>query len=88
MNESVIERITVILRDQFDAVPPEGGVNADTEFEELGVDSLVLVELSLVLQREFGVPVTEEELVASGTLGGAAALVTGHAAGSAEGPQR
>jgi acyl carrier protein len=79
-NESVIERITTILQDEFDVAPADAGVSANTEFEQLGVDSLVLVELALVLRREFGVLVTDEELVSSRTLGAAADLVTSRVA--------
>lgn len=88
MNQSVIERITTILQNQFDVALPDSDAAADTEFDELGVDSLVLVELALVIQREFGVRVTDEELVSSRTLGGAADIVTHRVIHADQGVQR
>jgi acyl carrier protein len=75
MDQAIIERIGVILREQFAVVPAAGAVSADTEFDKLGVDSLVMVELALILRREYDVTVTEEDLVDSRTLGGAAGIV-------------
>ncbi|MFI9503726.1 acyl carrier protein [Nocardia sp. NPDC052566] len=78
MNEPVIERITTlvsaILKDQLDI--EVSGLSADTAFEELGVDSLVLVEVAVMVREEFGVQVTDEELAAGQTIGGAARIVT------------
>ncbi|MGQ4614394.1 phosphopantetheine-binding protein [Nocardia sp. R7R-8] len=40
-----------------------GGDIATVEFEELGYDSLALIETAARIQREFGVTIPEEELV-------------------------
>ncbi|MEE1784152.1 acyl carrier protein [Streptomyces sp. SP17BM10] len=73
MTESTAARIVAILAENFDTEDRE--LSADTDFESLEFDSLVLVELAVILTREFGVEVTDEELVASTTIEGAAALV-------------
>ncbi|MFJ4105620.1 acyl carrier protein [Amycolatopsis japonica] len=78
MSQHVMDRLVTILTGQLDV--EETQLTADTEFEELGLDSLVLVELSVILQREFGVEVTDEELAAGRTLGSAAAVVGSRAA--------
>jgi acyl carrier protein len=73
MAEHVIERIVTIMVENFDVDP--GDITANTEFETLGLDSLVLVELAVILEREFGVGVTDEELIDGGSFGGVADLV-------------
>lgn len=78
MSQHVMDRLVTILTGQLDV--EETQLTADTEFEELGLDSLVLVELSVILHREFGVEVTDEELAAGRTLGSAAAVVSSRAA--------
>lgn len=51
----------------LELVSERGGVSVDeltreTQLEDLGFDSLVLVELSMKLRREFGVTASEDEL--------------------------
>lgn len=67
------ERITKILLDDF-KVPAEA-LGPDTAFGELGFDSLVIVELSLVLDTEFGVELADGELTDSMTVDDAAELL-------------
>jgi len=78
MSQQVMDRLITILTGQLDV--EDAQLTAETEFEELGLDSLVLVELSVILQREFGVEVTDEELATGRTLGSAAAVVSSRAA--------
>jgi len=52
-------------------------ITADTTFDSLEVDSLVLVELAVILERTYGVRIEDSELAAAGTVGAAAAVVTG-----------
>lgn len=73
MADTVTERIITVMAETLETAP--GKITADTVFEELDFDSLVLVELAVILQREFGVEVTDDELADSGTVGKAAALV-------------
>jgi acyl carrier protein len=54
---------------------PEDGISLDTTREDAGLDSLAVVELALVLRREKGLAVTEEEIEAASTVGDVAALV-------------
>lgn len=50
-------------------------IDVDTTFESLDIDSLVLVELSVVLERRFGVEIPEGELTSDMTIAAAAAQV-------------
>lgn len=51
------------------------GLTRETGREEAGLDSLLLTELALVLRKERGVPVEEEELYAALTVGDIERLV-------------
>jgi acyl carrier protein len=62
-------------------VSPEG-VTADSTFESLELDSLVLVELEVILGHRFGVEINDGELMAARTIGGAAALIEARSARS------
>ncbi len=52
-----------------------GTLTADTTLEEAGLDSLALVELSVMLTELIGVKVDEDEIHDARTIGGLAALV-------------
>jgi len=72
--QSIIEaRITKILLDDF-KIQAES-IGSDTVFGELGFDSLVLVELALVLDTEFGTTLEDGELTDSMTIAEAAELL-------------
>ncbi|MCX4576060.1 MULTISPECIES: acyl carrier protein [unclassified Streptomyces] len=53
----------------------EDDISPDATREEAGLDSIAVVELALVLRREKGVAVTEEEIGATHTVADVAALV-------------
>jgi acyl carrier protein len=53
----------------------EDDISPDATREEAGLDSIAVVELALVLRREKGVAVTEEEISATRTVADVAALV-------------
>jgi len=60
----MLEKLCTLLADQF-GVDPES-VTANTSFEEdLGADSVDLVEVSLALEEEFGLEEIPEEDIAS-----------------------
>lgn len=60
----MFEKLCVIIVDQFGLEP--GSVDADTSFvDDLGADSVDLVELSMALEEEFGLGEMEEEDIAS-----------------------
>ncbi|MEN9316991.1 MAG: Phosphopantetheine attachment site [Pseudomonadota bacterium] len=52
----------------------------DVSFEELGLDSLGRMELSIWLELEHGIAVTEVEVQAMESLAGLAAFLAAHAA--------
>lgn len=60
----MLEKLCALLADQF-GVDPDS-VTADTSFEEdLGADSVDLVEVSLALEEEFGLEEIPEEDIGS-----------------------
>ncbi|HEY3259075.1 MAG TPA: acyl carrier protein [Pseudonocardiaceae bacterium] len=70
---AIEERITRILLDDFKVrVDPIG---PDSTFADLGFDSLVIVELTLVLDNEFGIALEDGELSDMMTIAEAAEVV-------------
>ncbi|MFI1259371.1 MULTISPECIES: acyl carrier protein [Streptomyces] len=65
------ELITTTLTETFDLDPSE--VTPERTFEELGLDSLALVEMGLMLQERTGVTLNDVPLHT--TIGGLAALI-------------
>ena len=65
----VLEKVIQMVADQF--MIDESEVNADTVFvDDLGADSLDVVELTMALEEEFTLPDTpEEELMNIHTVG-------------------
>jgi acyl carrier protein len=70
---SVAEQIIAILEDKFEVPAHETG--PATQYEDLGFDSLVLVELAVILQKRFGVEVEEEDLTNAKSIGDTAAML-------------
>lgn len=60
MSQDLLATFTTLLVDTFGV--PEGDVTPDATFEALGLDSLDVVELTLVLEEETGVKLEDEEL--------------------------
>jgi acyl carrier protein len=75
MREAITNRIIAIIGEKY--APDDVGLDATTDFESLDFDSLVLVELAVILTREFGVQGGDDELAATATIGAAAGLVAG-----------
>ncbi|MFH8367586.1 acyl carrier protein [Streptomyces sp. NPDC018031] len=63
---STYDRLVTLLGDGFGIEP--GEVTPETTFEELDLDSLALVELTLTAQDEFGIQLADDDLQASNTL--------------------
>lgn len=65
----IFEKLTELLGEQFSVEPDT--ISKDTAFEDdLGADSLDIVELSMALEEEFGVEeMTEEDIAAIKTVG-------------------
>jgi acyl carrier protein len=67
------ERIAKVLSTDFEISPD--AVDSEVTLALLKFDSLTLVELALVLEKEFGITVEEGELTDAMTIGDTAALV-------------
>ena len=72
----VLDKVITMVAEQFMIEPDE--VSAETAFvEDLGADSLDVVELTMALEEEFSLPDTpEEELMNIHTVGDLAAYVS------------
>ncbi|ASU80407.1 hypothetical protein CDG81_21450 [Actinopolyspora erythraea] len=72
-----ISRVADIILDmmvnKYEAPPAD--VSADSEFESLGFDSLVLVEMAVDLSRELGIDVEDDELNQAGSPSKAAEML-------------
>jgi acyl carrier protein len=60
MSQELLTTFTEVLTDEFGV--PEADVAPDATFEALGLDSLDVVELTLVLEERTGVKLEDEEL--------------------------
>ena len=64
----VLEKVKAILAEQFDV--KEDKVTADTDLQEdLGADSLDVVDLLMSIEDEFGVEVPDDEIENIKTVG-------------------
>ena len=59
----IYKRLVELLAEQFSLEPEE--INEDTGFEDLGADSVDLVELAMNLEEEFGIDEMGEDAIAS-----------------------
>ncbi len=58
----IFERLRAIISEQF--AVSEDSIDMDTSFtDDLGADSLDVVELTMALEEEFDIPETEEEVL-------------------------
>lgn len=55
----IFEKIAAILAEQFGV--EADSISMDTSFEDLGADSLDVVEVTMALDEEFGIGEMEEE---------------------------
>ena len=55
----IFEKIAALLAEQFSV--DADSITMETSFEDLGADSLDIVELSMALEEEFGVEEMEED---------------------------
>ncbi len=58
--DEIAAKLTEILTDQFGV--PEDEIEPDASFEAMGLDSLDLVEVTLVIDEELGVRIPDERL--------------------------
>jgi acyl carrier protein len=76
-NEEIFQKLCELVAEQFAVEPSE--VTMDTSFEEdLGADSVDLVDMVMVMEQEFGLGESqEEELSGLKTVGDAVNFVAG-----------
>ena len=73
----VLEKVKAILAEQFDV--EEDKVTADTDLQEdLGADSLDVVDLLMSIEDEFGVEVPDEEIENIKTVGALVSYIEAH----------
>jgi acyl carrier protein len=60
VSQELLAVFTEVLTEEFGV--PEDEITADATFEALGLDSLDVVELTLVLEEKTGVKLEDEEL--------------------------
>ncbi|MEV7596087.1 acyl carrier protein [Kitasatospora sp. NPDC089797] len=75
--DHITERVMTLLVDKFSM---DATITPTTAFADLGLDSLVLLELSVILEREYGTRLSEDDMAEAGTAAGVAALVAAHSA--------
>ncbi len=74
------ERAELLIIDAMERFGPDlRGVSRDTEFATLGIECADLVELSRVIEEEFGVGPEPRELAELGTVGDTIDLVVARA---------
>ncbi|MFI9583720.1 phosphopantetheine-binding protein [Streptomyces sp. NPDC052236] len=56
------------------------GTSADTGFESLDLDSLVLIELAVIPTKQYGIDVAGDELAGAGTVAKVAELLSARGA--------
>ncbi len=71
----VFEKIKALISDQFDI--DEDEISMDTTMDDLGIDSIDAVELSLGLEDEFDVSIPDEELENFKTVGDVVRFIEG-----------
>ncbi|GAB1688978.1 acyl carrier protein [Krasilnikovia sp. M28-CT-15] len=72
------DRLRALLDERFGV--PAADITDEATFEELALDSLILVEFALVVRKEFGIALDSWELEPSFTVKDAAELVDAKAA--------
>ena len=74
----VLEKVKAILAEQFDV--EEDKVTADTDLQEdLGADSLDVVDLLMSIEDEFGVEVPDDEIESIKTVGSLVSYIEANA---------
>ena len=68
-----LRQVTALLVASFGVEERE--IEPDVTFAELDVDSLALVEFALMIEKEFGVEVGEDELTGESTVRDVVALI-------------
>ncbi|MBO4209340.1 acyl carrier protein [Micromonospora echinofusca] len=69
----VYQQVVQILTTRFEVEPDE--IGPDVTFEELELDSLFMVELALVLQKEFHIKIADEDTTPRTTIAALAGVI-------------
>jgi acyl carrier protein len=70
MSDNILEKITGIIAEQLDVATED--VSPEKSFtDDLGADSLAIVELVLALEEEFGIKIPDEKVDSIKTVGDA-----------------
>lgn len=73
---AVEDRIMEIITDKlFLDTETDAAITATTSFSDLEFDSLVLLELAVIVEREFGTRIDEEELADADSVAGVVSLI-------------
>lgn len=59
--------------DNVDELPKD--TNPDTPFTSMGIDSLTIIEITLILQKEYGIKIEDHEVIEAQTLKSCAQVV-------------
>lgn len=73
MVQNAFDSLKDILVGKLKAEPER--VTPDATSEDVELDSLAVVELALVMEKEFGIAVTDDELLEAENIGAMAALI-------------
>lgn len=73
----VLEKVKSLLAEQFSV--EEDSITVDTKFEDLGADSLDLVEMVMALEEEFDIQIDDEEVEKIATVGDVVNYITANA---------
>ena len=73
--EELLEKVKAVIVEQLNV--EEDDVTEDASFvDDLGADSLDIVELVMALEEEFGISIPDEEAESIKTVGDAAAFIS------------
>ena len=73
----VFEKVKAILSEQFDV--EEDSITAETTLaDDLGADSLDVVELMMDLEEQFGITISDEEAMKLSTIGDIVKYIDDH----------
>ncbi|MEI9924352.1 MAG: acyl carrier protein [Bradyrhizobium sp.] len=75
---TIAERVRTIVVDQL-VVDPENVVDSASFIDDLGADSLDMVEMAIKFEREFGFEITDESAESILTVGDAVKFLEKHA---------
>ncbi len=73
MDQDLYRTVATILTDTFQV--PDDEVSPEATFESMQLDSLDLVELTMVVEEETGIRIEDDELEGVETVGDAVALL-------------